>query len=100
MEDFNESFKGLKDYELIDAGGEENWSAGGGIFKTSDPAIWPITETEKMGKGRCILSQRRKWRGNWQFFSKMPEEWVIKYKDLSSDSSYTIYILVFFLKSD
>jgi 23S rRNA (cytosine1962-C5)-methyltransferase len=78
--------KDWKDYELIDAGGEEKLERWGRyILRRPDPqAIWPITgDRKKWEKVDAYYHRGANGGGNWQFFSKMPEEWVIKYKDLS-----------------
>ena len=74
-----------KDYICIDAGNGEKLERWGDIvLRRPDPqAIW---KTEKDGKwnqvdGRYYRSH--KGGGEWKFYRKLPEYWVIHYKDLS-----------------
>ena len=78
--------KDWKDYELIDAGeGEKLERWGKYILRRPDPqAIWPITgERKRWEKVDAHYHRSKSGGGNWEFFTKMPEEWTIKYKDFT-----------------
>lgn len=74
-----------KDYELIDAGdGErlERW--GKYILRRPDPhVIWPPRlEAPAWRKVDAHYHRSEKGGGNWEFFSPIPERWVINYGKL------------------
>ena len=75
-----------RDYELIDAGGGEKLERWGKyVLRRPDPqAIWPINWTvKKWDKVDAHYHRNSSGGGSWEFFSKLPEEWTIKYRDLS-----------------
>ncbi|HOJ11169.1 MAG TPA: class I SAM-dependent methyltransferase [Clostridiales bacterium] len=75
-----------KDFELIDAGnGEKLERWGKYILRRPDPqAIWPVAgDPDNWEKVHAHYHRSRSGGGSWEFFSKLPEDWSIKYKELS-----------------
>ncbi|HYH02741.1 MAG TPA: class I SAM-dependent methyltransferase [Bacillota bacterium] len=77
---------GWKDYELIDAGGEERLERWGRIIlRRPDPqALWPKTAPEAVWRdvhGHYHRSDTG--GGSWEFLKKTPEEWKINYQALA-----------------
>lgn len=80
-----------KDYECISAGnGEklERWE--NVIFRRPEPqAMWPIEKTDLWNKVDGFYHRSNKGGGYWDFKSKLPEFWTVKYKDLTFKVSPT-----------
>ena len=75
-----------QDYELIDTGrGEKLERWGKYILRRPDPqAIWPINvKTENWNKVDAYYHRSSRGGGNWEYITNLPNEWIIKYKDLS-----------------
>ena len=74
-----------KEYICIDAGnGEKLEKWGNVILRRPDPqAIWKTVIDQKWNQvdGRYYRSHRG--GGEWKFYKKLPDYWVIHYKDLS-----------------
>lgn len=74
-----------KDYELIDAGdGEklERWDRQ--ILRRPDPqAIWPMLFQKKWDNIDAYYHRSKNGGGSWEYLKKVPDKWIIKYKDLS-----------------
>ncbi|MDD4378119.1 MAG: class I SAM-dependent methyltransferase [Eubacteriales bacterium] len=75
-----------KDYEVIDTGNGdklERWDRY--ILRRPDPqVIWPIMKDHSQWKkvdGHYHRSE--KGGGHWDFFSHLPEQWTVSYKDLA-----------------
>ena len=73
-----------KDYECISAGnGEKLERWGNVIFRRPEPqAMWPIEKTDLWNKVDGFYHRSNKGGGYWDFKSKLPEFWTVKYKDL------------------
>ena len=74
-----------KEYEVIDTGdGEklERWKDI--ILRRPDPqAIWPKQQPELWRTADAWYHRSAKGGGEWEFFRKLPERWVLKYGELS-----------------
>ena len=75
-----------KDYEIIDmANGEklERWN--NIVLVRPDPQIiWKNkTFPEKWNKANAVYKRSNKGGGGWNYKTKLPESWQIKYKDLT-----------------
>lgn len=75
--------KQFEDFEVLDAGdGDkiERWKDI--IVRRPDPqAIWPLDTNIKYADGYYHRSD--KGGGYWQFYKKLPEYWIVDYKDLT-----------------
>lgn len=80
-----------KDYECISAGnGEKLERWGNVIFRRPEPqAMWPIEKTNLWNKVDGFYHRSNKGGGYWDFKSKLPEFWTVKYKDLTFKVSPT-----------
>lgn len=80
-----------KDYECISAGnGEKLERWGNVIFRRPEPqAMWPIEKTDLWNKVDGFYHRSNKGGGYWDFKSKLPEFWIVKYKDLTFKVSPT-----------
>ena len=75
-----------KDYELLDAGnGEklERWKDI--VLRRPDPqAIWPVdTDNELWNKAHAVYHRSNKGGGSWEYLKSFPEEWTVKYRNLT-----------------
>jgi 23S rRNA (cytosine1962-C5)-methyltransferase len=74
-----------KEYELIDTGdGEKLERWGKYILRRPDPqAIWPIAGDIKLwSRLDAHYHRSSSGGGNWEYFSKLPARWTIKYGEL------------------
>ena len=80
-----------KDYECIDAGnGEKLERWGNVIFRRPEPqAMWNCDHDENWKKIDGFYHRSDKGGGYWDFNTKLPEFWTIKYKDLTFKVSPT-----------
>lgn len=80
-----------KDYECISAGnGEKLERWGKVIFRRPEPqAMWPIEKTDLWNKVDGFYHRSNKGGGYWDFKSKLPDFWTVKYKDLTFKVSPT-----------
>lgn len=80
-----------KDYECISAGnGEKLERWGNVIFRRPEPqAMWSIEKTDLWNKVDGFYHRSNKGGGYWDFKSKLPEFWTVKYKDLTFKVSPT-----------
>ena len=78
-------------YECIDAGnGEKLERWGNVIFRRPDPqAMWPVKYTDVWKKIDGFYHRSSKGGGYWDFKTKLPDYWVINYKDLAFKVSPT-----------
>ncbi len=82
---------GWKDYECISAGnGEKLERWGSVIFRRPEPqAMWPIEKTNLWNKVDGFYHRSNKGGGFWDFKTKLPEFWTVKYNDLTFKVSPT-----------
>ncbi len=80
-----------KDYECISAGnGEKLERWGNVIFRRPEPqAMWPIEKDSAWNNVDGFYHRSNKGGGYWDFKKKLPEYWVINYKDLKFKVSPT-----------
>lgn len=81
-----------KEYQLLDAGnGEKLESWNGIILRRPDPqAIWPVhKETSDWKKLDGHYHRSVKGGGTWEFKKKLPEYWLVHYRDLTFKVSPT-----------
>ena len=80
-----------KDYECIDAGnGEKLERWGKVVFRRPEPqAMWNTEYDEAWKKIDGFYHRSDKGGGYWDFKTKLPEFWTIKYKDLTFKVSPT-----------
>lgn len=83
--------KEWKDYQIIDAGnGEKLEKWGNIILRRPDPqAIWESTPGETWNRVDAHYIRSNKGGGYWQYHTKVPEQWHIKYKELTFKVSPT-----------
>jgi len=75
-----------KDYELLDTGdGEKLERWGRYILRRPDPqVIWPASADPDLWRSAdAVYNRSSSGGGEWNFFRRLPERWVIKYKSLS-----------------
>ncbi|NTV89147.1 MAG: SAM-dependent methyltransferase [Clostridiales bacterium] len=75
-----------KDYELIDTGGGEKLERWGKyILRRPDPqAIWPVYGSPKIwASADAHYHRSSSGGGSWEYRSKLPEQWTLKYDKLS-----------------
>ena len=78
--------KEWKDYRIIDmADGQKLEKWGNIILSRPDPQIiWKDqAHPEQWKKADAIYSRSKKGGGSWKYNKKLPENWQIKYKDLT-----------------
>ena len=73
-----------KDYEVLDTGwGEKLERWGDVILRRPDPqAIWPQQAPELWQRADAVYHRSQKGGGEWEFFRKLPERWIVSYRDL------------------
>lgn len=73
------------DFEVLDAGGEEKLERWGEfILRRPDPqAIWDKTNLDLWNKADAIYHRSKSGGGEWEFIKRLPQQWEVKYKDLS-----------------
>ncbi|MEG2322398.1 MAG: class I SAM-dependent methyltransferase [Bacilli bacterium] len=80
-----------QDYECLSAGcGEKLERWGKYILRRPDPqAIWDIKQDNKWDKVDGLYNRSNEGGGYWDFKTKLPEYWVINYKNLKFKISPT-----------
>ncbi len=80
-----------QEYELLDSGNEEKLERWGKyILKRPDPmAIWKQSETDIYNKVDAYYTRSNKGGGKWTIVNKIPDSWIINYKDLKFKISLT-----------
>ncbi|MFS8131013.1 MAG: class I SAM-dependent methyltransferase [Candidatus Dojkabacteria bacterium] len=73
------------DFEVLDAGGEEKLERWGEfILRRPDPqAIWDKTNLDLWNKPDAFYHRSKSGGGEWEFLKRLPQQWEVKYKDLS-----------------
>ena len=73
-----------EDYEVLDTGdGEKLERWGDEILRRPDPqTIWPKANPELWRKAQAHYHRSEKGGGEWEFFTRLPERWVIRHQDL------------------
>ena len=73
-----------QDYEVLDCGNGEKLERWGEIcLRRPDPqAIWPARKPELWGQAQAYYHRSEKGGGAWEFLKKLPERWVMRYRDL------------------
>ena len=79
------------DYECLSAGnGEKLERWGNVILRRPDPqAMWPIKNSELWNNIDAFYHRSNKGGGYWDYKTKLPDYWIIKYKDLKFKVSPT-----------
>jgi 23S rRNA (cytosine1962-C5)-methyltransferase len=77
--------KGFKDYELIDSGnGQRLERFGKFILKRPDPqVIWKPKKDKSFWEKADAIYESFGTKGKWVNINKVPEKWLVSYKDLS-----------------
>ncbi|HEY8344098.1 MAG TPA: class I SAM-dependent methyltransferase [Bacillota bacterium] len=73
------------DYELLDTGdGEKLERWGKYILRRPDPqVIWPLVDQDKhWNRAHARYHRSSSGGGSWEYFTELPEKWVISYHDL------------------
>ena len=75
---------GWKDFEVLDTGGGEKLERWGNILLARpDPqVIWPRENEGLWQKAQAHYTRSERGGGAWEFRDRLPEKWVISYKDL------------------
>ena len=73
-----------QDYEVLDCGGGEKLERWGDVYlRRPDPqAIWPARDPSVWRKAQAHYHRSDKGGGSWEFFTDLPERWVMRYGDL------------------
>ena len=73
-----------KDFEVLDTGdGEKLERWGDVILRRPDPqTIWPKADPALWRKAQAWYHRSDKGGGEWEFFSRLPEKWVIAHEAL------------------
>ncbi len=79
------------DYECLSAGnGEKLERWGNVILRRPDPqAMWPIKNSNLWNNIDAFYHRSNKGGGYWEYKKKLPDHWIIKYKDLKFKVSPT-----------
>lgn len=72
-----------KDYEIIDAGGGDKLERWGSVtlLRPDPQAVWPMAAPCRELDARYIRSAAG--GGHWEYRRSLPEDWTIRYRDLS-----------------
>lgn len=75
---------GWRDFEVLDTGDGEKLERWGQILLARpDPqVIWPKGVPGEWGEAQAHYTRSEKGGGAWEFYDKLPDRWVISYKDL------------------
>lgn len=73
-----------QDYEVLDCGGGEKLERWGDIcLRRPDPqAIWPQRAPALWRGAQAHYHRSEKGGGSWEFFTELPERWVMRYGEL------------------
>ena len=73
-----------KDFEVLDTGdGEKLERWGDVILRRPDPqTIWPKADPTLWRQAQAWYHRSDKGGGEWEFFSRLPEKWVITHEAL------------------
>ena len=73
-----------KDFEVLDTGdGEKLERWGDVILRRPDPqTIWPKADPALWRQAQAWYHRSDKGGGEWEFFSRLPEKWVIAHEAL------------------
>ena len=74
-----------KDYEVLDTGhGEKLERWGDIILRRPDPqTIWTPGDPELWKKAQAWYHRSEKGGGEWEFFTRLPERWTVRWEGLS-----------------
>ena len=72
------------DYEVLDTGDGEKLERWGSILlRRPDPqVIWPASDPDLWKKAQAHYHRSEKGGGEWEFFQKLPDRWVISHGNL------------------
>lgn len=72
------------DYEVLDTGDGEKLERWGNILlRRPDPqVIWPASDPDLWKKAQAHYHRSEKGGGEWEFFQKLPDRWVISHGNL------------------
>lgn len=75
---------GWKDYEIIDAGNDEKLERWGNVvlLRPDPQAIWPMTNVKAANNADAHYIRSNSGGGNWNYNRRLPESWIVTYKDL------------------
>ena len=75
---------GWRDFEVLDTGdGQKLERWGQVILSRPDPqVIWPKGTPRAWKEAQAHYTRSEKGGGAWEFYDKLPERWVINYRDL------------------
>ena len=73
------------DYEVLDTGeGEKLERWGDVILRRPDPqTIWPMGDERLWRKAQAHYHRSEKGGGEWEFLTRLPDRWTVRYRDLS-----------------
>ena len=73
------------DYEVLDTGeGEKLERWGDVILRRPDPqTIWPMADERLWRKAQAHYHRSEKGGGEWEFLTRLPDRWTIRYRDLT-----------------
>ena len=83
--------KDWKDYKIIDAGNKEKLETWKNItLRRPDPqALWPTEINKSWNKVDAVYHRSSSGGGSWEYKNKLPEFWIVQYKDLTFKVSPT-----------
>ena len=76
---------GWQDFEVLDTGGGEKLERWGDVvLARPDPqVIWPRERPDSWRQAQAHYHRSEKGGGEWTFMEKLPDRWIVRYKDLS-----------------
>ena len=80
-----------KDYKIIDAGNKEKLEVWKDItLRRPDPqALWKVEYNKNWNIVDAIYHRSSSGGGSWEYKNKLPEYWIVNYKDLKFKVSPT-----------
>lgn len=89
--DYMKTSNEWQEYECISAGNGEKLERWGNIIlRRPDPqAMWPVKYNELWNKADAFYHRSNQGGGYWEFNKKLPDFWIVKYKNLNFKVSPT-----------
>ena len=93
---------GWRDFEVLDTGdGQKLERWGQVILSRPDPqVIWPKGTPRAWKEAQAHYTRSEKGGGAWEFYDKLPERWVIGYRDLKFSACYTFVFKAYIIRKN